>query len=156
MKTLFLFCMSLFHDAAEYLRNALNGLISGVLFSKGPMGAVGFNVDRINAHGLLEVRSNSASGGHTLIAFAVSNPAAMQRKRLTGRTVMAIMTAAMIEGYDPIRIIIDGRELNLYGRSVALAANDLRSRPAGTSFCPQRVATPAEAGQCLTQLPEAA
>lgn len=137
------------------LRGAVDGLVSGILFRRGPMGAVYFNVDRTEAHGLLEVRRNSASGGHGLIAFSVSNRSALSPKRLKGTTILAIMTEAMVQGYDPIRLIVDGKEVKTFRRPAELARADIRANQFGHAFFPQRICSPEEAGLTLTQIPAA-
>jgi hypothetical protein len=137
------------------LRGAVDGLVSGILFRRGPMGAIYFNVGRMEAHGLLEVRRNSASGGHGLIAFSVSNPSALSAKRLKGTTILSIMTEAMVQGFDPIRLIVDGKEVMAFRRPAELARQDIRENQFGHAFFPQRVVSPEDAGLTLTQIPAA-
>ncbi len=137
------------------IRNAIDDMLTGLVTKGGAVGDIYFNVPRHEAHGILEVRHNATSGGHSLISFRVARPYRLHRKRITGREVNAILTQAMCEGFDPVRLTIMGRDVNLYGRAVKLAQQDLRERSFGESFFAQRIATPEEAGLCLTQLPKA-
>jgi hypothetical protein len=136
-----------------YLYAAIARLCSG-LFSliayRGQPGHVYFNVDHIDhAHGMLEVRRSAASGNQAKVYFRVDNRRALDRSRVSGRTIQKILSAALLEGLQPIRVVLEGERVRYYDRAFEIARQDVRERDFGHAFFPQRIVSPAEAGLVL-------
>jgi len=140
----------------NFLRAIIDDRMNAVFGRHSLVGDIYFNVARDEAHGMLEVRRNAASGGHSFISFRVGRPYQVDPRRISGRAIQAIMTHAMLEGYDPVRLTIMGKEVNTYRKVVRIVQQDIREHEFGQTYFPQRIVSPADAGLCLTQIPEAA
>lgn len=78
-----------------------------------PLGAVDFNCDVDNSDGQLIVRSTAEQGGLMTISFRCENRFAFDRDVFTGEEVVRLLSQAMLEGYRPCWLVLDGRKVRM-------------------------------------------
>ncbi len=143
----------LLRDLLTHAYQCLSFVVSWLysqLAYRGQVGNVYFNVDNISqAHGCLYVRRNAASAYQNRIHFRVDNVRALDRRAVSGDAILAVISAALLEGLQPARVVLHGAEVQFYERAFELSHQDTRQEGYPRSLYPTRVATPAEAGRCI-------